>query len=245
LVPDFNDKRNILRKIVHLVNIFASIVVNKIVGAKIIVLNARDKEFFQHFYSKKDIYILKPFLAINDQAILDKLPRKSYADREVDIVFIGRLHYQKGIEDLIFALNILFGKIGCSISRVVIVGDGSVAYRKYLMSLTRDRRVEFIGYLDDEAKFKILTDSKIAVFPSHNESQGLVVSEALAAGCKVILSDIPAFREHYDSASFFKMGSVESLANIILDEIELGNDLSGFAKYDCLTESISKIFNKA
>lgn len=55
--------------------------------------------------------------------------------------------------------------------------------------------VRFLGRVDEEEKRRSLASSTVHVAPNvGGESFGLVVAEAMAAGCAVVASDIPAFR---------------------------------------------------
>lgn len=59
--------------------------------------------------------------------------------------------------------------------------------------------VSFRGRVDDEEKRRLLAGAGVFVAPNlRGESFGIVVAEAMAAGCAVVASDLPAFRHVLD-----------------------------------------------
>ena len=74
--------------------------------------------------------------------------------------------------------------------------------------------VSFEGFVEATAKRRTLASSSIFVAPNTGgESFGIVLAEAMAAGCAVVASDLDAFRAVAgDSAVFFPVGDVATLA---------------------------------
>lgn len=77
--------------------------------------------------------------------------------------------------------------------------------------------VEYLGRVDDAKKRRELGKASIMVAPNlGGESFGLVVVEAMAAGCAVVASDIPAFRAVAGGAArLVPPGNASDLANAI------------------------------
>ncbi len=106
------------------------------------------------------------------------------------IVFLGRLDYGKGLELLIPA----FAKVAPRDAALVIVGpDSHSGYRATVEELIdryqlRDRTL-LTGMLTGRDKLAALVDAYLLAHPSFHENFGLVVPEALACGCPVIVSD--------------------------------------------------------
>jgi glycosyltransferase involved in cell wall biosynthesis len=101
---------------------------------------------------------------------------------------VGRLHPQKGFEDLIQAAALLPLQ-----PRVVLLGDGPL--RGHLMRCSHEAQVELtvIPAVQDIAPF--LRRADVVALPSRYEGLPNVLLEALAAGCTVVASDLPGHRE--------------------------------------------------
>jgi len=114
--------------------------------------------------------------------------RRWVPDGTLRLVFIGRLHPVKGIENLLEALSLL------SEEKVVldVYGSGNFDYserlRAYARSLGLSKRVKFHGHVDADAKLRAFIEADVCVVPSHTENFGMVVAEALAHGVPVIAS---------------------------------------------------------
>lgn len=215
LFPNKTDNRPLLTRLIHWINICVSLLILRAFAKTVFVLNSRDKEILSKFYRPRTLYVLNPFVAKSD---VDRIKRLSDdVEDEKIITFLGRLHQQKGLETLIDAFHILERDEGFpKCWNLQIIGDGEFEYRESLMRRANmSERIYFVGQLDGDEKFRQLLKSKIAVFPSHNESQGLVVTEAIASGCIVILSDIPVFKSLYEGSIFFQRGSIKDLAEKI------------------------------
>jgi glycosyltransferase involved in cell wall biosynthesis len=110
------------------------------------------------------------------------------ADGTLRLVFLGRLHPKKGIENLLEAT----AKLGDLRWSLAIAGKGDPAYteslRAKIAALRLTNRVTMLGEVIGEAKQAAFENADLAVFPSHTENFGLVVAEALAHGVPVIAS---------------------------------------------------------
>jgi phosphatidylinositol alpha-mannosyltransferase len=104
------------------------------------------------------------------------------------VVFLGRDEPRKGLAVLIDAWPIV--SWSHPDASLVIVGAGDPHGPGSPVA-----RVEYRGFVSEGEKRRLLGESSIMVAPNlGGESFGLVVVEAMASGCAVIASDIPAFR---------------------------------------------------
>lgn len=106
--------------------------------------------------------------------------REQVGTREGETLFlyVGRLAREKGIELLPDALRDMDGV------RLVVVGDGPA--RAELQQRMRDLPVHFTGYLKGAELATAYASADVFVFPSHTETFGQVVQEAMASGLPVI-----------------------------------------------------------
>lgn len=107
------------------------------------------------------------------------------------LVFLGRLHPKKGIENLLAACNILNRSLRVGYS-LAIAGNGDPAYTQSLRAkiemLSLSSQVEMLGELLAERKQRLFENADIVVIPSYTENFAMVVAEALASGVPVIAS---------------------------------------------------------
>ena len=125
----------------------------------------------------------------------------------VEIVFLGRLdESRKGLDILLRALARLDRDIRCT-----VIGGGT---KRNIPG------INFVGRVSDREKADILGRADIYVAPNTGgESFGIVLVEAMAAGCAVVASDLEGFSLVTDSESstpaglLFKTGSDRDLAD--------------------------------
>ena len=76
-----------------------------------------------------------------------------------------------------------------------ITGPETARIHQLVSDLRLDRRVVFLQGLPEPVLQWCYTNCKVLVAPSETEGFGLPVAEAMLAGCRIVCSDIPAFRE--------------------------------------------------
>ncbi|MDY5839340.1 MAG: glycosyltransferase family 4 protein [Corynebacterium camporealensis] len=135
-----------------------------------------------------------------------------------EIVFLGRLDEpRKGLDILLEALTMVDSEV-----RVTVMGGG------------RAREIEgidFRGRVSDAEKAETLGRADIYVAPNTGgESFGIVLVEAMAAGCAVVASDLEAFAAVGDAdsetpaAALFSNGSAKDLARVLNQLLENPQD---------------------
>ncbi|MFD2183667.1 glycosyltransferase [Rhodoplanes azumiensis] len=114
------------------------------------------------------------------------------------LLFLGRLHPIKGCDLLVEA----FARVAAQRRDVdlVIAGPDPVGWRTELQrraaALGLAERIHWLGMLTGDAKLGALRSCDAMVLPSHSESFGMVVAEALAAAAPVLITDkVPLWRD--------------------------------------------------
>ena len=113
------------------------------------------------------------------------------------VLFVGRLHPQKGLDTLLHAFAALLHRSGHPVV-LRIVGNGPLQATLVTLAeqLGISAAVEFAGQRNDIAGE--LDRADIFVLPSRAEGLSNALLEAMAAGLPVVVSDIPGNRDMVD-----------------------------------------------
>ncbi|HLY78855.1 MAG TPA: glycosyltransferase [Caulobacteraceae bacterium] len=129
-----------------------------------------------------------PVITIPNGVELPELPTSPSVrdDRTRTALFLGRLYPVKGLPMLIEA----WSKVRPPGWRLVIAGPDEARHRGELELAVAATKlgdvVRFAGPVEGEAKAALLREADVLVLPSHSESFGMVVAEALAHGTPVL-----------------------------------------------------------
>jgi glycosyltransferase involved in cell wall biosynthesis len=148
------------------------------------------------------------------------LPVERSAQRYV--LYIGRIHPKKAIDNLIKAVSIS-AEFMKSDYVLKIAGQGKNEFESDLKRLVERlnlaEKVIFIGQIEGEAKQKVLANAFWTIMPSHTENFGVVVLESLAQSTPVIASKgSPWASLETEKIGFWSENSPAALAGK-LDEI--------------------------
>lgn len=155
-----------------------------------------------------------------DTDLVQKVQIEYRAKGEKLVAFVGRLIEEKGVFDLLDALEILErDKVNFS---AVILGDGPAA-RKMSAQIARGGladRVHLIGWRPSEEISSWMAAADVLVVPSKpvgtwQEAQGLVVVEAMGVGTPVVasrLGGIPDMVKNYETGFLVEPGSGKEIA---------------------------------
>lgn len=147
--------------------------------------------------------------------------RRQYAaDNERIILFMGRLVYEKGIQNLISAMPKILE--GYHDAKLVIAGKGGMSdeLKAQVNAMGIANKVYFTGYMDAKQVCKMYKCADVSVFPSTYEPFGIVALEAMLAGVPVVVSDIGGLNEivqHRVDGMKSYAGNANSLADSILE----------------------------
>ncbi len=198
---------------------------------KIIAQNNHEKLVCRNYGIDEGKIVLIP-LGVN-LSDFNELPAKGYfrasysiSPDEKIILFLGRIHPNKGIAILINAISQIL-KQGWKL-RLIIVGndDGFLADAMNLVdALGISDRVLFPGPIYDKTRIRAYIDADVFVLtPSFYEETSLAVLEACAAGIPVIITaqnEIPQFKS-YNAGIMINYDQLElqaALIKLITDDV--------------------------
>ena len=149
----------------------------------------------RHFISR---YFPGEYEIIPNGVDLDRFihaePFEELRDGTLNILFVGRLEERKGLTHLLQAYHRLRKrKVD---ARLLVVGAGpKLREYKRFVGLRGIRDVEFLGRVNDDEKVRYFASADIYCAPNTGqESFGIVLLEAMAAGVPIVASDIHGFK---------------------------------------------------
>lgn len=146
--------------------------------------------------------------------------RRQYAmDNEKIILYVGRLVYEKGIQNLISAMPKILNRYHDS--KLIIAGKGGMLdeLKAQANSMGLGDKVYFTGYLNAKQVQKMYKCADVAVFPSTYEPFGIVALEAMLAGVPTVVSDVGGLNEiieHGVNGMKSYAGNSNSIADSVL-----------------------------
>jgi glycosyltransferase involved in cell wall biosynthesis len=124
------------------------------------------------------------------------------------LLTVGRLEEYKGVQHVIRAMAVL------PEYDLLIAGSGS--YREQLEQIASEEgvasRVEFLGYVDDEALPGLYAGAEVYVTMSEFEAYGMTVAEALAAGTPCVVRNVAALQDWTQNQGVVGISAVSSVS---------------------------------
>lgn len=116
-------------------------------------------------------------------------------------VYLGRLNPSKGIFDLVKIWQLVVNEIPSA--RLAIIGNGDENINSQLLKLITKanltRNINLLGYLERDEAFRIIKNSDVFVFPSHEEGFAIAIAEAIACETPVIAWDLSVYNEIFEN----------------------------------------------
>lgn len=147
----------------------------------------------------------------------ENLPKQSKS-----ILYIGRIAKRKGIDFLIRSMPLVVR----TFPDVQLLVGGKGSHLEKMKSLVRqlglERNVTFLGFVPDDQLNTLYNQAHCVVVPSIFEGFGITVIEALAAGTRVVGTDVDGIREILNSGEYGRLvpyGNRQALADAIIAEL--------------------------
>jgi glycosyltransferase involved in cell wall biosynthesis len=193
----------------------------------ITVSEAERSRMLEHFPATGDRLVavangsrLPEPLAADEAAVEPRPPSGPF------VLYVGALNHRKNVDGVLATVRrLLAQRPGL---RAVFIGAGAAAYSAVEVGDANDRMV-FAGAVDDASLDAHYRAAELVLFPSFHEASGLPPVEAMARGCPVVVSDIPALRERCgDAAAYcdpYDVDSILAAAESVLDDRAGRDDL--------------------
>ena len=147
----------------------------------VFVTSVPDQKYFRHSF------------VVRGGVELDVIEQyKKQYEKQWDAIFIGRLHPQKGILELMSMwreVNKVLPK-----ANLCVVGNGPLLRQAKRLAPST---VDFLGYLEGREKYRMIQSSKIILHPAIWDSGGMSCAEGMAYGLPAVGFNLPAYKTYY------------------------------------------------
>lgn len=117
--------------------------------------------------------------------ILDQAPGNLQPEAPY-VLFLSRINWKKGLDRLVKAWRLVPDRL------LVIAGNDEERYRAEVERLAHAEgvsdRIRFVGPVAGQDKWSLYRNAELFVLPSYSENFGIVVLEAMAMGCPVVVT---------------------------------------------------------
>lgn len=175
--------------------------------------NTKNKNFFKEKKVIKDNYLLVPGSGVN----LNRFKYIPYPEEkeEINVLFLGRLMANKGVDELIEAIEII--KNQNDNINFFLVGDyEEEKYDLKLKEMEEKGLLKYYGVQNDVRPY--LKEAHVLINPSYHEGLSNVLLEASASGRPVLASNISGCKETFTEGITgfgFQVKSVNAIVETI------------------------------
>lgn len=195
-------------------------------------------ELIKHLGEKVERVKLMPFYELPEG--VEDIAKQPHGD---DYVYVSRDVPGKGHEKLLDAWEILHSK-GIDVTLHLTVQKESSLNEKIKTAQAHGVKVINHGEIPFKEVFKLYSQSKAIIYPSHNESLGLGIVEAITAGCDVIGSDLPFLHSVCKPSGVFNPYSAESIVDAVTKYEQSGGRVSELTVFNHMDELIDILTGK-
>ena len=180
----------------------------------IICISRTTKEDLVHYYDIPQEKISIGHLACNEQFRIVEAAQINFRLDAPFVLYMGGRSLYKGFSDLIHAYARWRFRHDI---HLVVVGEAWTAQEIDLLSrLGIKDRVLLFSSVNDQGLCDLYNQARAFIYPSHYEGFGIPLLEAMACGCPLVASDIPASREVAGTIPlYFEVAKSESLTEVL------------------------------
>ena len=116
--------------------------------------------------------------------------KQRHSNSKPRLLFAGKLSYSKGCRELLRAVE----PIGAQVS-LELAGAGHGAEGDFIAKEARRQGARLLGRLSQTELADVMRVSDVFVLPSYYEGLPLVLAEALACGCRIVVNRLPGLED--------------------------------------------------
>lgn len=175
---------------------------------QILLLTARDKAEFQHWYQTPDsrLHVLSPNIPAGNFKNKDRASARTYVLKQFGlpqhaqvVLTVGSAYLRKGVDRVVKAIAALPDAVRRN-TWLIAVGEyeSSSTFTKDARNLGIAERCIQAGGRADVAD--LMLGANLLAHPARSELAGIVIIEAMTAGLPVLLTDVCGYASHVTSA---------------------------------------------
>jgi glycosyltransferase involved in cell wall biosynthesis len=150
------------------------------------------EETYRAYHNRVSKGARQKLLLLN--AVLRRLPevtKRLGQMKKYDLVFLGRIHKEKGVFDLIQAISIL-GDEGYTVDAVFIgEGNDKAEAKRFAQGLALADQVRFLGYVGSPQQVaELISAARLFVLPSYTEGLPRAMVESMWLGVPVLVTPV-------------------------------------------------------
>lgn len=187
LASPYNQTGQFLKGLIYFIGQIPTKIIIKLLANTVFITSEPDRKLFPH---QKTI-VIRGGVDISEAATKKILPKK------YDAVFIGRLHPQKGVIELIDIWKKVVDQLPTAKLAVIGNGDLDKKMRQKISIYGLKKNISMLGFLDGTKKNQIFRQSKIVIHPAIYDSGGMAAAEAMAFGLPGVSFDLEALKTYY------------------------------------------------
>ncbi|MBW2349489.1 MAG: glycosyltransferase family 4 protein [Deltaproteobacteria bacterium] len=172
--------------------------------ARILLLSEREKAFYMSYYGTHEsrFHLLPPGIELQRIASAPERAEARVAlgvgDDRLLVLMVGSGFRTKGVDRALRALDALPGFLRAR-TLLFVVGRGKAApLERWARRRGLGDQVRFFGGRDDVPRF--LKAADLLLHPARQETAGMVLIEAMAAGLPVLVTEVCGYAEHVERA---------------------------------------------
>lgn len=146
--------------------------------------------------------------------------------------YLGRLTKQKNIETFIDAIPYI--KKEFLNARFIIAGEGP--HLKEIKKYSNDLDINFLGFISEEEKIKLLQESYALIQPSEKEGWGITIIEANACGTPCVASDVYGLKDSVKNGINGYLFEFNNPKDLVLKILKIRDNYTSL-QYSCIDYS--------
>ena len=174
---------------------------------------------YKNLFNPKAIDVIPNMISKPQTEVVRQLKK---SNEKIHVVFLGKIFKPKGIYDLLDCIIENYDAFKAT-TTFTIAGNGEEDQTQKYREQDTDQIINFTGWIDQEEKDKILSESDILILPSYSEGLPVSILEAMSYKMAIIatpVGGVPDIVENNVNGILFEPGNKTAIFNTLTQYIE-------------------------